>query len=861
MPPESVTHYEVLERVGQGGMGTVYRARDVLLQRTVALKFLSPELTSSPEARARFFREGQALSALSHPNIATVYEVDNVDDAPFLALEYLPGGTLQASIQQASHAAQPLTLEQLVEWGSGIASGLAHAHRNGVIHRDVKSSNVMFDAEGRIKLTDFGLAKTTAQHEGSVTGPVMGTYHYLAPELVEGQAATPSSDLFSLGVLLYEMSTGKLPFVGRSVAEVLHKVLDQDPPPPASLRPDLPPAFGNIVLRLLSKIPAERQQDGDQVVRELRTLLSSRSPNASDAPTLTLPVQRLRPWARRRALWVVGSIGLAIVLVLFWGETRKLIRGYQLPAQKQVAVLPFRSIGGDASQEAFCDGLTELLTTAISKQGDFSVVPPTEARGLQTAEQARREFGVNLVVYGSVQFRGEKVRLIIALIDAQTRRQIDAQPLEWPVSRLYELEDGALSKIADLLNLVSTPTVSPLMAGATQLPAAYDAYLRGRGFLYRYDKAGNLERALDQFQLAIRLDQKFAAAWVGLAETQLRNYRERNEEALLDSARMAAERAKELGPNLAGAHIVLGGVLADMQRPAEAIRELETASRLDPQDAWTYRELGRLYNLQARFADAEQLYQRALALRPSDWMVAMYAASFYQTRQRTDESEKLYRKAISLSPDNYAPYRNLGGLLFRLGRYREAEQMMLKAQQLNPTSIGYSNLAALYMLQRRYTEAVPMAKLAAERAPRDSPNEYRIWGNLGDAYWLARMPQPQAVEAWTKAAALARAQLARTPADMRILATLAKFEAKIGQNADAIRDAGDAVRRDPANAAIRFQAALALALAGRHNEALDELAKALELKLPVSEIREAPELEPLRNLPRFKQLTSSSNTR
>jgi tetratricopeptide (TPR) repeat protein len=242
-------------------------------------------------------------------------------------------------------------------------------------------------------------------------------------------------------------------------------------------------------------------------------------------------------------------------------------------------------------------------------------------------------------------------------------------------------------------------------------------------------------------------------------------------------------------------------------------------------------------------------------------MVATYAAGFYQSRQRFDEAEKLYRKAIDLCPDNHSPYRNFGGVLFRMGRYRQAEQMMLKAQQLNPTSVGYANLAALYMVQRRYQEAVPAAKLAAEHATRDSPNEYRIWGNLGDAYWLAGLPQAQAVEAWTKAASLARAQLARTPSDMRVLATLAKYEAKLGQKADAVRDIQDAVRRDPASAAVRFQAAQTLALAGRPDDALNEIAKALELKFPVTELREAPELEPLRKLPRFQQLTANHQVR
>jgi tetratricopeptide (TPR) repeat protein len=389
------------------------------------------------------------------------------------------------------------------------------------------------------------------------------------------------------------------------------------------------------------------------------------------------------------------------------------------------------------------------------------------------------------------------------------------------------------------------------------LPGAHDAYLRGRGFLYRYDKAGNLERAGQQFEEAIRADPKFAAAHVGLAETHLRAYRTRKDPALLDAARNQAQRARELSPQLASARVILGGVLAESRQQQEAVRELEAAIQLDPREPAAYRELARLYWSLARYRDAEQLYQKAIAARPGDWMTYSFAARFYVTWQHYQEAERYFRKAIELTPDNPDAYRNLGGLLAKLGREREAEAMMLKAQTLNPIATGYSNLATLYMLQGRYKDAVPMAEQAAALAAQ-MPKAYLIWGNLGDAYWLARADPAKAREAWRKAAQIAQEEAARAPADTIILSYLAKYQAKLGDAPGALQRLEAARRQAPDNGAVRYQAGLAYALLGKNDPALRELAAALDRKFPVEEVQKAPELAPLREDPRYQQLIAQA---
>jgi serine/threonine-protein kinase len=427
------------------------------------------------------------------------------------------------------------------------------------------------------------------------------------------------------------------------------------------------------------------------------------------------------------------------------------------------------------------------------------------------------------------------------------------------VAQLYDLEDGVLAKIADLLNLVVTPAPGGLMtAGATQLPGAHDAYLRGRGFLYRYDRAGNLERARQEFEEAVRADPKFAAAYVGLAEMHLRAYRLQKDPALLEAAKNQAERARLLSPSLVSARVALGAALAESQRREEAARELETAVRLDPRDPAAYRELGRLYSALGRFSDAEQLYAKAIAARPGDWTTYSAAASFYAARQRYEEAERHLRKAIELTPDNPAAYGNLGALLVKIGRQREGEALTLKAQTLNPTAVGFANLATLQMMQGRYKDAVPMAERAAALAVQQLPREYRIWGNLGDAYWLAQAGEGKAREAWGKAAQIAREQAARVPPDPTDLSHLAKYEAKLGDAAGALEHLEAARRRAPDDPAVRFQAGLAYALLGNHDLSLRELAAALDRKYPAEEVQKAPELAPLRQDPRYQQLVAQA---
>ena len=850
MPPTTVSHFELLEKLGEGGMGAVYRARDRKLNRIVALKFLSPKLIGSAEQQERFKREALIISSLSHPHVATVFEVDEIEGKPFLALEFLAGGTLQSRIRaNGGH----LSVSSVVAWAIGLAEGLEHAHRHSVIHRDVKSSNAMFDAEGRIKLTDFGLAQSPAEAQNQTPGKIEGTIGYLPPEQWEGAPPDTRGDLFSFGVLLFEMATGALPFPGKDLQEIIGKLLSADPPPLSSFRADLPVALQAIVSRLLQKNPENRFPSAHQVARALRAL---HIPSADSLPTQSIalsppPVPPLnRRWFALAVLPILGGAGWT-----YAEPIRRWISSPRLPDRKHVAVLPFRSIGGDPGQQAFCDGLTETLTTALTKHGGYSVVPSADARKLQSSGDARREFGVNLVIASSIQRRGEEFRVILTLIDAVTLRQIDAETIDWPVQTLHEMEDSVIARISNLLNVAATAPVNPLLAGASQLPSAYDAYIRGRGFLYRWDKPGNYDRAKQQFQAALQTDPRFALSHIALAETNLGLYRVRRDPSDLAAAKDAANQAIQLKSNLAGGHIVLGAILTELNSPDQATAELELAIKLDPRDPSAYRVLARLYRSQKRHREAEQTYQRAIAMRPTDWIGYSDLGFYYLTRQRQAEAEVQLRKVIELTPDNHLGYRNLGTALLSAGKDpSQAEAMMRRAIELNPGGRNYNNLGALLIFFKRYREAVPVMEKAVQLSAEEGANDFKGLGNLGDSYSLSGDSPEKAKQAWRQALAIVQKRSRDKPADAELVAFQAIYQAKTGDHTAATALIAKAVLLAPENSTVHYIAALTYATANLDANALDELRVAIRQGYSREEIRRAPEFSRYQQVPAFEQI-------
>src|ERR1051326_4337579 len=370
-----IAHYEISDKLGEGGMGVVYKATDLKLNRLVAIKFLPEDLSQSPDAELRFQQEAEAISALNHPNIATIYALDESDGKKFLVLEYIPGGTLRSLIRDLHSSGEEISIRELKEYGAQIAEGLAHAHSHGIIHRDIKTENIMLSGAGKIKITDFGLAKLPGRIHLTRTGSTLGTAAYMSPEQIRGEDVDQNCDIFSFGVVLYELTTGSLPFRGDHIAALSYSIVNEPPVPLASLRKDVPESLERVIMKCLEKEKDKRYPDAGRIVNELRESLSAQGGRER------LPVKRPKPiWIAAVAFFMV----LAITLAYFLYQSRT-----ALVERRSLAVLPFKNVSKDIENEYFSYGITEDIITRLSKIEDMKVVSPHSAGRLSIDQIGR----------------------------------------------------------------------------------------------------------------------------------------------------------------------------------------------------------------------------------------------------------------------------------------------------------------------------------------------------------------------------------------------------------------------------------------------------------------------------------------
>lgn len=841
-----VSHYEVLQKLGEGGMGVVYKAVDNTLGRVVALKFLSADRMNAREV-ARFEDEARAISTLNHPHIATIYEFGQAAGNRFLVLEYLPGGTLGEVLRRLASSGERLRFENLLDYALQIAEGLAHAHRHGIIHRDVKCENVMLTEEGTLKITDFGLAKLRAAETGGTRpGTVAGTVGCMSPEQALGEGLDKRSDIFSFGVLLYHMATGQMPFRGPHALAVMQEILHAPPPPLDQLRPDLPQAFQAVMEKALSKDRNERYQTMEEVLADLEALR-----RRSDQSTLTLSLPAPKGMARGRIwAWGAGAAMLACLLALVWSLLPNRL------VEQHIAVLPFQNIGGGPDGQAFCDGVTESLTSKLSQLQRFQktlwVVPSSELRAqpVSSASQARQVFGATLVITGSMQRMGTAIRVITNLIDATTRKQLESRTVETRLDNITELQDAAIARVTEMLQLELDPEARRALAqGKTTVTAAYQAYEEGHGYL-RSEEAAEVDRAIELFQLAIEKDLTYASAYAELGEAFMRKYSATKDPQWMKKAFEACTRAVELNDTLAPVHLAMAHVYAVTGKYPQALNELQRMLALDPAGGEVHHLLAEVYEDMGKLREAEATYKQLIDLQPSYWSGYNELGVFYFGQGEYAKAEPLFRKVNALAPRNVLGYSNLGGLYSSMGRYTEAIAALKVSLEIKPSARAYSNLGTIDYFLGRYADAVPMMERAVELSPMD----HRLWGNLGDACRWAPAFRDKAAPSYRRAIELTDKQLEINPRDPVLLASVAVWRAKLGETKAALAGITQALEYSHGSGSLTFASALVYELCGQRDRALAALKAALEAGYSAEEIRNEPELANLRRDPRYAKL-------
>ena len=858
----TVGRYEIIEQLGAGGMGVVYRARDTSLNRFVALKFLAGHLLNSESARTRFYQEARVISALSHPNIAVIYEIGEEAGEPFLALEYLSGGTLHARLAAAGGS---LDTAEALRTAEALFDGLGHAHRNGILHRDIKPANLMYNAEGLMKITDFGLAKLIDGPSQTRADTRVGTLMYMSPEQAEGGTLDARSDLFSAGIVAYEMLSGVSAFRAVSEAATLLKIVKAAPEPLDNLRPDLSPRIRGIVMRLLEKDPARRYQRAEEVLFDIRA--ARRESDAHPTVSLIAPRPRRGPLTSRRRMLAWGipaCVAAALAGVAVIPGARRYAFSFfpaSVPAQKRIAVMPLAHIEDDpaqrASNEAFCEGLTENLTSTLSRLRQFQqmllVVPFSEVLRLKEGGVAavRQAFGVNLVVTGAVQRMSSALRLTLNLVDAGTGFTLPGRSVSKSYRNIEELQNGVETQLVSLLGLELQPAArTALEANRTSVPGAYEAYTEANGLLQRPDKEGNLDRAIALFQQATTLDDRYALAWAGLSNAWFTRYEQTKDPQWLTRAQQSASRAAELNSQLPDSYISLGQIYRATGHYEQAVDAFQTALRIDPVNPQAFRGLGATWKQLDRRADAEATYTQAVHLSPGDWFAVNDLAAFFFGMGQLEKAAAQFRRAADIAPDNYKTWSNLGGVYYALGRYADARRMLEKSIAIHPSDSAYSNLASVLQDSGQYREAAA----TLERALALKNTDYRIVANLADCYRLTPEYRDRAPRQYQKAIDMAEAMLLTNPRDAVTRSRVGVYRARLGQTEEALGDIAAAQRLAPANPEVLYYSALANALAGRPDKAVDALQAALRCGYPADLVRRDPDLGALRTSPRLKKL-------
>jgi eukaryotic-like serine/threonine-protein kinase len=871
---QTLNAYKVGAKLGSGGMGTVYQALDTRLQRTVALKFLTQEPDPSQGFRSQLMDEARAASALDHPNIGTIY---GIEEAPggqmFIVMAYYEGQTLARRIDES------LTPGEAVSIALQIARGLAEAHAHRVIHRDIKPSNVILTSQGVAKIVDFGLARVVTSASTTRSASTAGTAAYMSPEqALEKKAIDHRTDLWSLGVVLYEMLTARLPFSAESMPALLFAIVHS---PPREMDSHVPAELQKIVYHALAKDPEARYQSAADMIADLGDAAPAAAPGMRPA-MVTTDVSRYRKMASQSVLgiarsdrrwrsstkWLLGSLAVLAVaaLSLLIPAVRQLVEPRQksgfgvsgLPSTKVLAVLPFQSESADAKLAALGNGLVETLTAKLARLGPdhgVQVVSPSELRAKHVTQldEVRKEFGATMGLQISLQPSGDLIHVVYSLLDATTGRVLRSNTIDTPAGDPFALEDRVASGAASVLGLELRPEErSELASHGTGLPEAYNYYLQGRGYVEKGPES--MDGAVIAFTRALEIDPNYGLAAAELGSAYWPKYESTKDKKFIVKARQSCSRAVDLGNAGAFGHVCLGVLENGTGNYEKASEEFTRAIQLDSSLDEGYSGLALAYERLGKLKDAEQTYRQVIQLRPQYWKGYNLLGIFFCRQSQYAQCAAMFQKVVDLTPESFRGYANLGAAHLAEGQYEQAIAPLEQSLRIRATPATYGNLGTAYFHLRRFDEAARTYAEAADLNDRD----HVLWGNLAEAQYFAGN-RPAANNSYRKAIALAQETLKINPRDPEVLSRLASYHVMLGKRAASLKYLNESLAYGKSDKEILFGAALVYNRLGETGLALEWLRKALRAGYSVTTVRESPDLDNLRGDPRYQSLVAGKS--
>ena len=663
---KTIFHYKIIEKLGEGGMGVVYKAEDTKLKREVAIKFLPRFISANKEERQRFEIEAQAAALLNHPNIATIYAIEETEDEMFIVMEYIDGVELKDKIKSG-----PVPVDEAINIATQIAEGLEAAHKKGIVHRDIKSSNIMITKGGKVKIMDFGLAKIIGGTELTKIGSTVGTAAYMSPEQARGEELDNRTDIWSFGVVLYEMITGQLPYKGDYEQAVIYSILNEDPKPITELRGDTPSQLSHIVEKTLQKNPENRYQTTKDLIEELKTVDKSGSSIQGKKVTHT------------------------------------------------VAVLPFTNMSNDKEQEYFCDGMAEDIINDLTHLEGLHVVARTSSFAFKDKNLDIREIGMKLgvhsIVEGSVRKAGNRLRITAQLINVADGYHLWSERYDRELEDVFAIQDEIAKNIVQALEIkLSKKEKRVLGKVKTQDVQAYDYYLQGRNFFYNGQRKG-IEFGIEMFSKAISKDPNYALAYAGIADCNSWYFMYVDgENKYLEKSLGASQKAIELDPECAEAYSARGLAISLSKRFEDAEEEFETSIRLNPNLFVAYYFFARICFVQGKLEKAAQLFEQACIVNPEDYQSPLLLGNTYKGLKLIDKSHSAFRRGLEiakrhleLNPDDArAIYLSAHGLI-ELGQKEKGLDWANRALATDPDDpVILYNISGAYALLGRGEEAI-----------------------------------------------------------------------------------------------------------------------------------------------------------
>jgi tetratricopeptide (TPR) repeat protein len=866
-----VSHYRIQEKLGAGGMGVVYKAEDIRLGRLVALKFLPEDSVRDPRALERFKREARTASALDHPNICTIYEIDDDQGRPFIAMQLLEGHTLRERIGD-----KPVPLGTLLDWALQISDALQAAHTKGIMHRDIKPANIFITQREQAKILDFGLAKLTAvdlMGSGEVTlsstgplthtGAAIGTVAYMSPEQARGEQLDARTDLFSFGVLLYEMATGRQAFSGPTWAVTVHAILGQAPMSLNESVPGLPQRLQEIIDKCLVKNRDLRYQSAAEIHHDLLKLKKD-----FDSGKTLKSVRVATTWSpqRKKRLAMAGLGVVVLACAIVWGP-RMLRRvsisapgsaarpGSLVPERKSLAVLPFAAVAGDQKMTAFGKGLLEDVAAKLSQLSanhDLEVVPARtlEDKKVATLTDAKKEFGVNLGLTVSLEQANDLFRASYSLTDARSGRNLAGAQITAPVSDLFTIEDQIANGVAAALQMsLRSEEKQALGAHSTTLPEAYQYFVQGRGYLQDSRKPENLTSAEIVFKQALKVDPNFGQAEAGLGQSYWLKYQLSKQKQWIAPAQQACTKALDLGNAGAEGHMCLGLLEDGTGQYEKAAEQFQQAVQLEPANERAYTNLAGAYQHLNQPDKAEETYKRAISVRPQYWRVYSFLGTFYISQAEYEKAATLFRRATELDPDSYVAFNNLGAAFLYAGEDDEATQAFERSLALRPTRDAYNNVAVAQFHLHRFKDSVQNFKEALKLDDTD----YQTWGNMGDAEYYGG-DAASAMETYRKAIVLAERQLKVNPRDAGVLGDLASYYSMLSDRKQALSYLDRSLQLGQGDKDLLLNAAVVYNQLHETGTALEWLSKALAAGYSRSVVATGAPFDNLHDNPRYQAL-------